>query len=68
MQILKSTTLCALTVSGFLLVLVTTCSAQESPPVATEGNRGVADTRNNEGERSKLSQRVADGPNHRSRI
>jgi hypothetical protein len=55
MQILKSTTLCALTVSGFLLVLVTTCSAQESPPVATEGNRGVADTRNNEGERSKLS-------------
>jgi hypothetical protein len=54
MQILKSTTLCALTVSGFLVVLFTTCPAQESPPVATEGNRRVADAPSNEGERSKL--------------
>jgi hypothetical protein len=54
MQILKSTTLCALTVSGFLVVLFTTCPAQESPPVATEDNRRVADAPSNEGERSKL--------------
>lgn len=55
MQILKSTTLCTLTVSGFLLVLFfTTCPAQESPPAATESNRRVADEPSNEGERSKL--------------
>ena len=50
----KSIILCALAVSGLLLVLFTTCPAQESHLVATEDNPRFADTQSNEGERSKL--------------
>ena len=54
MRVAKSMILCALAVSGFLLVLFTTCLAQESPLVATEANPRVADTESNRGEHSKL--------------
>jgi hypothetical protein len=54
MQVLKSPTLCTLTVSGFLLALFSACAAQEIPYVATEDNRRIADTQSNEGEQSKL--------------
>jgi len=54
MRVPKSMILCALAVSGLLLVLFTTCPAQEGHLVATEANPRFADTQNNEGERSKL--------------
>ena len=54
MRVAKSMILCALAVSGFLLVLFTTCLAQESPLVATVANPRVADTESNRGEHSKL--------------
>jgi len=54
MRVPKSMILCALAVSGLLLVLFTTCPAQESHLVATEANPRFADTQSNEGERSKL--------------
>jgi len=50
--------LCALAVSGLLLVLFTTCPAQESQLVATEANPRLADPESNEGERSKLSPKT----------
>ena len=55
MRVPKSTTLCAMTVSGLLFVLFTTCPAQESRLVATDANPRFPDTQGNEGERSKLS-------------
>jgi hypothetical protein len=55
MRVPKSTTLCALSVSGLLFVLFTTCPAQESRLVATEANPRSPDTQGNKGERSKLS-------------
>ena len=55
MRVPKSMVLCALAVSGILLVLFTTCPAQESHLVATEANPRFAEYRSNEGERSKLS-------------
>ena len=54
MRIPTSMILCALAVSGLLLVLFTTCPAQESHLVAAEANPRFADTRSNEGERCKL--------------
>ena len=50
----KSIILCALAVSGLLVVLFKTCPAQESHRVVTEDNPRFADTQSNEGERSKL--------------
>jgi len=55
MRVPKSMILCALAVSGLLLVLFPTCPAQESHLVAADANPRFADTRNNEGERPKLS-------------
>ena len=54
MRVPKSMILCALAVSGLLLVLFTPCPAQESRPVAIEANHRFADTQIDEGERSKL--------------
>ena len=54
MRVPKSIILCALAVSGLLLVLFTTCLAQESHLVATEANPRFADTQRNEGARFKL--------------
>jgi hypothetical protein len=54
MRIPKSMILCALAVSGLLLVLFTTCAAQESHLLATEANPRFADTQSNEGERSNF--------------
>ncbi len=54
MRVPKSMILCALAVSALLLVLFTTCPAQESHLVATDANPRFADTQSNEGERSKL--------------
>jgi hypothetical protein len=50
--------LCTLAVSGLLLVLFTTCPAQESQLVASEANHRLADPQSNEGERSKLSPKA----------
>jgi hypothetical protein len=50
--------LCALAISGVLLVLFSTCPAQESQLVATEANPRLADPQSNEGERSKLSSKA----------
>jgi len=58
MRVPKSTTLCALTVSGLLLVLFSACQAQESQPVATDADRRFPETQSNEGERSKLPPNV----------
>jgi len=55
MRVPKSMILCTLAVSGLLLVLFTTCPAQESQLVATEANPRLPDPQSNEGERSKLS-------------
>ena len=55
MRVPKSMILCALAVSGLLLVLFATCPAQESHLIATEANPRLADTQSsNEGGRSKL--------------
>jgi hypothetical protein len=54
MRVPKSMILCALAVSGLLLVLFITCPAQESHSVASEATPRFADTQSNEGERSKL--------------
>ena len=58
MRVPKSMILCALAVSGFLVVLFPTCPAQESHPVTTEANSPLADTRSNRGEHSKLPPNV----------
>ena len=54
MRVPKSMILGALAVSGLLLVLVTTCPAQERHVVATEAISRFADAQSNEGEHSKL--------------
>jgi len=54
MRIPKSMILCALAVAGLLLILLTTCPAQEIHLVASEANPSFADTQSNEGERSRL--------------
>ena len=54
MRVPKSMILCALAVSGLLLVLFITCPAQESRPVANEASPHIPDVQSNEGERSKL--------------
>jgi len=54
MRVSKSMVVCALALSGPLLVLATTCPAQESYSVATEASPSLADNQRNEGERSKL--------------
>ena len=54
MRVPKSTILCAWALSGFLLVLFTTCPAQQSPLVATETNPRSADTQGNEAGRAEL--------------
>ena len=53
MRVPKSMIFCALAVSGLLLVLFTTCPAQESHLVA-EANPRFADLQSNKGERSEL--------------
>jgi hypothetical protein len=58
MRVPKSMILCALAVSGLLLVPFTTCPAQESQLVASEANPRLADPQSNEGERSKLSPKA----------
>jgi hypothetical protein len=55
MRVLKFMILCVLAISGLLLILFTTCPAQEGHLVATEATPRFADTRSNEGARSKLS-------------
>ncbi len=54
----KSMILCAVAVSGLLLVLFTPCPAQESHPVDSEANSRFADTQSKEAERSELSPNV----------
>ncbi len=54
MRIPNSIILCVLAVSGLLLVLLTTCPAQESRLVGSEANPHFADTQSNEGKRFKL--------------
>jgi hypothetical protein len=54
MRVPKSMFLCALPVSGLLLVLLATCPAQEKRLVAIEASDRSPDTQSDEGERSKL--------------
>jgi len=55
MRVSKSPILFALAVSGLLLVLFTTCPAQDSQLVAADANSRFADLQSNEGKRPKLS-------------
>jgi hypothetical protein len=54
MRVPRSVIQSVLAVSGLLLVLFPTCTAQESHLVATEASRRFADTQSDEGERPRL--------------